>query len=427
MAATLSKPNTKTTRRITLAEIAFTSASESKVDTAAGVIRGVKVLGLESKNTGRTLGLDHREFGDAVDKPYAYTLEALRAAVPFYENIGVYVDHPEFSYDATGKRSISRRDRKTAERFGKLVNVRVTETGMFADLEYLKSHPLAPMVAEAAERMPEQLGLSHNAGGRPELRNGRIVITEIADVRSVDLVGERPGTTTSLFESANPTKGTTVKITLKQLFEAADPKAASKPLLAKLLELDAAMGDMPMDYAGEVAPTTEAPAAEDQLKSGLLAAVTAKLEKASGEEWTAVLAALGLSDSVADIVSGKKGGDKGGDAGGDKSKDAATAETAAEIKAASDRANASLLECVDLLSAAGQPVLKPVLKAMQVLETADRQAFVDSLPKPVNGSITPRSQSPKVPVTETAADKNKGKGLDISTPAKGISLLRGLN
>lgn len=173
----------------------------SRVDAQEGVIRGVKVLGLASLNTGRTLGLDQAEFGEAVDQPYSYSREALMQAAPRYEGLGVYVDHPEFSYSSGGARLWKQRDRKTAERFGRLANVRVAESGLYADLEYLKSHPLAPLVVEAALRMPEMLGLSHHASGRPVVREGRIVIEEIVDVRSVDIVGERPGTTQGLFET----------------------------------------------------------------------------------------------------------------------------------------------------------------------------------------------------------------------------------
>ncbi|HUT11598.1 MAG TPA: hypothetical protein VMY42_13950 [Thermoguttaceae bacterium] len=190
-------------RSVALHEINAISAPAAggRVDAEAGVIRGVKVLGLQSGNTGRTIGLDAEEFGPAVDQRYAYTIEALRDATGLYEGIGVYVDHPQFAFDANGSRRAIAQDRKTADRFGRLVNVRVTETGMYADLEYLKSHPLAAQVVEVAQRMPEALALSHNATGRPVKRDGRVVIEKILAVRSVDLVGEKAGTTRSLFET----------------------------------------------------------------------------------------------------------------------------------------------------------------------------------------------------------------------------------
>lgn len=288
-------PTTLETRLCQLTEIARSDREvSSRVDAQEGVIRGVKVLGLQSANTGRTLGLDAAEFGEALDQPYSYSREALAKAAPLYEGLGVYVDHPEFNYSVGGARLWKQRDRKTAERFGRLASVRATESGLYADLEYLRSHPLAPLVVEAALRMPEMLGLSHHASGRPALSDGRIVIEEIVDVRSVDIIGERPGTTQGLFESRG---------------EANSP---SEP---------------------------------------------------DGE-------------SV-------------------------------------------LLESVALLTAAGLPVLVPQLKALRALaSTAERQALVDSLPRPT--LIAPRSQSPARLVEQASNSK-----FDVSTPSKAIAALRG--
>jgi len=146
-----------------------------RIDRQAGLIRGVKVLGYESAN-GRS-----------------YQRQAVSRARPLYEGIRVNIDHvPAGRGDA---------DRKLADRFGRLVNVRETESGLFADLDYLRSHPLAELMAEAAERMPEALGLSHNAEGRVRTGDdGRQVVEEIVRVKSVDLVSD-PATTRTLFES----------------------------------------------------------------------------------------------------------------------------------------------------------------------------------------------------------------------------------
>lgn len=296
-----------TTLEIPLCQLTEIARSDrevsSRVDAQEGIIRGVKVLGLESANTGRTLGLDAAVFGDALDLPYSYSREALAKAAPLYEGLGVYVDHPEFSYTADGARLWKQRDRKTAERFGRLANVRVTESGLYADLEYLRSHPLAPLVVEAALRMPEMLGLSHHASGRPALVGGRIVIEEIVDVRSVDIIGERPGTTQGLFESRN--------------------------------------ADNSLAYRQDTYPTSD------------------------GE--------------------------------------------------------AVLLESVVMLTAAGLPVLVPQLKALRALSTtAERQALVDSLPRP--SSIVPRSQPPARSLVEQSGKSQ----FDVSTPDKAIAALRGI-
>src|SRR5262245_25861628 len=94
----------------------------ARVDRAAGVIRGVKVLGRFSPNTHDVEGADGTE----------YTVAALARAAPLYENLKVNVDHPP--------RKEPGKDRSSYDRLGKLVNVRATQEGLFADLKLLKSH-----------------------------------------------------------------------------------------------------------------------------------------------------------------------------------------------------------------------------------------------------------------------------------------------
>lgn len=145
------------------------------VDRKAGVIRNVKVLGLISENGRR------------------YLPEAVRKAAPLYEGIRVNVDHPE------GKPT----DMRSAyDRFGKLENIRWVEgEGLYGDLVFLKSHPMAERICEAAERMPDVFGLSHNAGGDGKVdKDGTFIVDEIVEVRHVDLVAD-PATTKSLQES----------------------------------------------------------------------------------------------------------------------------------------------------------------------------------------------------------------------------------
>lgn len=182
-------------------DAAAEAANDDRIDEANGIIRGVKILGLQSRNTARTIGGTYEEFGDAVDDFYSYSAEALRDAIPLFEGIKVIINHPEFSYTRDGRRSASPADREAEDVFGRLVNVRMGADGLYADHQYLKSHPFARRFVEIARRMPNVLAYSPAATGLPQLVNGRPVITKITDARSVDLVGERPGTTSSLFES----------------------------------------------------------------------------------------------------------------------------------------------------------------------------------------------------------------------------------
>lgn len=157
------------------------STASLRVDRQAGIIRGVKVLGLVSENGRR------------------YTPGAVKAAAKLYENVRVNVDHPE--KDAEQPRS-------AYDRLGKLVNIRYVEgEGLYGDLEILMTHPMAKRICEAAERMPDAFGLSHNAQGEGEEDKGGVfVVSKIVEVRHVDLVAD-PATTKSLSESRGAKMG----------------------------------------------------------------------------------------------------------------------------------------------------------------------------------------------------------------------------
>jgi hypothetical protein len=169
MTTTTAEPQARLTA---LLEVAFSDSP--KVDREAGLIRSVKILGRESRNN-RT-----------------YSETALDQAAAIYEGLGVNIDHPD-KHSVTG-------DRKFADGFGYLKNVRKQLDGVYGDLVYLRSHTLAEQVCEAAERMPRQLGLSHNAEGYVVTRDGKTIVEGIARIRSVDLV-QNPATNRGLFES----------------------------------------------------------------------------------------------------------------------------------------------------------------------------------------------------------------------------------
>ena len=89
------------------------------VDRDAGLIKGVKVLGYNSSN----------------DRTYLH--EAVKRAAPLYEGCKVFEDHPE-----------GKRQRRVSELVGRLVNVRIGEDGLYADLKIVLSHPMAERVRE---------------------------------------------------------------------------------------------------------------------------------------------------------------------------------------------------------------------------------------------------------------------------------------
>ncbi len=145
-----------------------------RVDRESGVIRGVKILGLKSRN-GRS-----------------YLPEALREAAALYENAKVNVNHPK-GHPAS--------PRDYQDRLGQIRGVELRpEEGLFGDLHFNPKHALAEQLAWDAEHAPENVGFSHNVEARTSKNGEEVVVEAITRVQSVDLVAD-PATTRGLFES----------------------------------------------------------------------------------------------------------------------------------------------------------------------------------------------------------------------------------
>lgn len=162
------------------------------VDRRAGVIRGVKILGLQSRN-GRT-----------------YLPEALAQAARLYEEAKVNVNHPKGTPGGP---------RDYQDRIGVIRNVAVRAgEGLFADFHFNPKHALAEQLAWDAEHAPENVGFSHNVQARTRRRGERVVVEAITKVQSVDLVAD-PATTRGLFEASAGVDG-------------AEPAGAARPSLS---------------------------------------------------------------------------------------------------------------------------------------------------------------------------------------------------
>ncbi len=151
------------------------------VDRSQSIVKNVKIIGFESAN-GRT-----------------YTADALKEAISMYEGVNVNIDHPEGSPDE---------QRSAWDRIGFLRNVHFVDgKGLYGDLHLLPSHPFTERILEAAEKMPQIYGLSHNARGEgyEDKKSGKFIVNKVAEVRHVDLVAD-PATTHSLAESASQQK-----------------------------------------------------------------------------------------------------------------------------------------------------------------------------------------------------------------------------
>lgn len=175
----------------TLQEFCDSQGVSVRVDRQAGIIRGVKILGLESRNR------------------RSYLPEALARAVPLYEEAKVNVNHPKGH--PTGPRDYQ-------ERIGLLRGVtwRAGE-GLFADFHFNPRHALAEQLIWDAEHAPENVGFSHNVEAQTTRRDGQLVVEAICKVQSVDLVAD-PATTRGLFEAADPSGGELLgRLTLDEL------------------------------------------------------------------------------------------------------------------------------------------------------------------------------------------------------------------
>lgn len=159
------------------------------VDRETGVIRGVKILGAQSRN-GRV-----------------YPHETLVKARELYEGAKVNVNHPKGS-------PTSPRDYQ--DRIGLIRNVSIAEGGLFGDLHFNPRHGLAAQLEWDAQHAPENVGLSHNVTARTSQRDQRTIVEAITRVVSVDLVAD-PASTHGLYEQLEPNdKSATKEVSLRE-------------------------------------------------------------------------------------------------------------------------------------------------------------------------------------------------------------------
>ena len=146
-----------------------------RVDRSLGVLRGVKLIGLKSRN-----GRRYRE-------------SALEQAKSLYEESKVNVNHPKDG-------PLAPRDYQ--DRLGVIRGVELRSgEGLFGDLHFNPKHPLAEQLAWDAEHNPRNVGFSHNVLARLSREGEMTVVEEITRVQSVDLVAD-PAATLGLYEQA---------------------------------------------------------------------------------------------------------------------------------------------------------------------------------------------------------------------------------
>ena len=349
-------------RLVALNEAIQASDASTRIDREKGIIYGVRVISHESRN-GRH-----------------YLPEALRAAIPLYEGKSVRFDHPSKPFE----------HRSVTSLFGRLVNVREDAGGLRADLEFNREHPFAGFVCEMAERMSEQLGLSHNADGKiRQESDGKIAITEIKDVRSVDLVADA-ASVVGLFESQRS------PMTIRQFLESLQLAPAAKGRVVKLLEDD---GLMPSE--GQVGPM-DVP--EGDWKADLVAAIGKLVGSESEDDHKMaqkIMAMLRPASATTAKTTEEDETDK------DKEKDKDAVKESLVLAAKVKRLESTNASYALLLESQGIKAAPALVKAMAALDTdAERKTLLEGY-KPVKSGTGP------------ARTQTTGGGNGVTGPAPG--------
>lgn len=115
-----------------------------RIDKNAGIIYRAHVLGLKSNNG------------------YSYAINGMKSVYPKYEQMPVSIDH---DYGSSQLR--------VGGTWGTLTNPTCDEEGIWADLHYLKSHPVTEQVIEDVERGTGLFSLSTVNGG--VVQKGKII------------------------------------------------------------------------------------------------------------------------------------------------------------------------------------------------------------------------------------------------------------
>lgn len=197
---------------------------ESTPDASDGVLRGVKLLGENSRNNRR------------------YGKEVREAAAPMYKGKKVYIDHQRDQ----GDRSYDRWAGTVIEAYNR-------EDGIYGDVKLRQKSPYFDGILEAVKDFPTDVGFSHVADGECRMEGTTEVVESIKEVFSVDLVTD-PATTGGFFESAR-TK--TMSKTVKEILKSADKRNKWAKLLKEMEGEGMVPGDMAVEAPEEADPAEE--------------------------------------------------------------------------------------------------------------------------------------------------------------------------
>ena len=351
-----------------------------RVDREAGRIHGVKIIGTKSAN-GRV-----------------YPIDVLTKAAPLYEGATVNIDHPR------GPDS----NRSVADTFGTVRNVTVkpsgAEPGLYADLEYLKSHPMAAQVAESAERFPNKIGLSHNADGRGSRdRNGTFLVESIDKVISVDLVKE-PATNKSLFEGVQTVNLRTIK--LSEMIGTLPVESHERRLLTRMVEEGAMSGET-------MAATSDQPGPEEAIKAAFRAEIIKAFDDTSLDAKATLARIKEVIKAHEKVQSAMAGTKAAGESGGAETSAEKKPENAQESQQGQDvgklMEEIKLLRARDevrtLLQEAKKEVTPAQFDALVATPAAHRKALLEGL----GATQQPQGAKPRTVGTSQATGGTNGK------------------
>jgi hypothetical protein len=384
-------------QRLHLSEDFAVSKGPLKVDREKKCIYGVKVLGWESVNNRRYLPEAGR---DAVNRR-------------LYEGAKVYTNHPGPSE--------KNRSRDVEDGFGRLTNTRWENDGVYGDLLYFENHPMAARILEDVERGVGFFGLSHNAWGEGETRDGVFVVAKIAEVNSVDLVSDG-ATVKNLWESRDMAK----KISLRDAIITSQGR--KREYLAKLLEWQVFEADdtMASPDGGAAAAGGEEPGWKEHLLNAISTLLDSDDEDAK-KTIDSIMKLLNPKTKPAEEDDEKKDEPKKDDEKSvkeddekkddDKKKDD---EKKAEESRQYRRLEKGLALCESSNVFPSAPIRKQLSRCENDQEMKELVEFYAKNTKTGNGPVRPKSQSPgmggnqsrtPVALSESATAKDFGRFL----------------
>jgi len=304
-----------------------------KIDRAAGVIRGVKILGVKSNN-----------------KPpfnHLYPLETRQKATPLLEGAKVGMNHPA---PGTGSRPV-----QDTLGLGLFRNVHHDLDGSYADWHFNPKHQLAESIFWEAENNPNGLAFSINGDSQHKRPTDAGTIVESIDsLDYIDLVS-RGATTNGLFEELRKPMKKKLSTLIEEL---KTPRPGYSRALREMAEAGIMSPDSSYDEpapmgaacAAKGPPEMEAMDHETALKAGFKGAVNAVLDDDSMDMKAKLAKVKEILAAQEKLLGGGKGakGGKGDDGDGDEdeAKKKAEEEKKAEESRRSQQGN--LVEALQL-------------------------------------------------------------------------------